>query len=75
MQSLFPLDVLDEILDLIDSVSGGFPTYSNPETRLWENFCTIYLEARRTFSVIPFCFTCNYNKRAMMALGRSPEYH
>ena len=25
---LFPLDVLDEILDLIESVSEGFPTYS-----------------------------------------------
>ena len=26
---LFPRDVLDEILDLIESVSEGFPTYSN----------------------------------------------
>ena len=26
--SFFPRDVLDEILDLIESVSGGFPTYS-----------------------------------------------
>ena len=25
---LFPRDVLDEILDLIESVSEGFPTYS-----------------------------------------------
>ena len=25
---LFPRDVLDEILDLIVSVSAGFPTYS-----------------------------------------------
>ena len=25
--SLFPRDVLDEILDLIESVSEGFPTY------------------------------------------------
>ena len=26
--SFFPQDVLDEILDLIESVSKGFPTYS-----------------------------------------------
>ena len=26
--SFFPRDVLDEILNLIQSVSGGFPTYS-----------------------------------------------
>ena len=26
--SFFPLDVLDEILDLDESVSEGFPTYS-----------------------------------------------
>ena len=25
--SFFPLDVLDEILNLIESVSEGFPTY------------------------------------------------
>ena len=28
MLSFFPLDVLDEIWDLIESVSGGFLTYS-----------------------------------------------
>ena len=28
MLSFFPRDALDEILDLIESVSGGFPTYS-----------------------------------------------
>ena len=28
MQSFFPLDVLDEICDLIESVSEGFLTYS-----------------------------------------------
>ena len=27
-QSFFPRDVLDEILNLIESVSVGFPTYS-----------------------------------------------
>ena len=28
MLSFFPRDVLDEILDLIESVSEGFPAYS-----------------------------------------------
>ena len=28
MPTFFPRDVLDEILDLIESVSEGFPTYS-----------------------------------------------
>ena len=28
MLSFIPLDVFDEILDLIESVSEGFPTYS-----------------------------------------------
>ena len=28
MLSFFPRDVLDEILNLIESVSEGFPTYS-----------------------------------------------
>ena len=28
MLSFFPQDVLDEILNLIESVSEGFPTYS-----------------------------------------------
>ena len=29
MLSFFPRDVLDEIWDLTESVSEGFPTYSN----------------------------------------------
>ena len=37
VQSFFPLDVLDEIWDLIESVSEGFHTYSSifskPSTR------------------------------------------
>ena len=32
--SFFPRDVLDEILDLIESVSEGFPTYSYFDTYL-----------------------------------------
>ena len=30
--SFFPRDILDVIWDLIESVSEGFPTYSNYET-------------------------------------------
>ena len=30
--SFFPRDVLDEVLDLIESVSEGFPTYSFIDT-------------------------------------------
>ena len=38
--SFFPLDVLDEIWDLIESVSEGFPTYSysqmwHPNKLVW----------------------------------------
>ena len=31
MRSFFPRDVLDEILDSIQSVSEGFASYSNPD--------------------------------------------
>ena len=43
MLSFFPRDVLDEILNLIESVSEGFPTYSfiPPEFRKFA-FCLIY---------------------------------
>ena len=30
MLSFFPRGVLDDILDIIESVSEGFPTYSSP---------------------------------------------
>ena len=55
---LFPRDVLDEILDLIASVSEGFPTYyhsaisicNKPKSYAWESqsrFCQfVYLIAR-----------------------------
>ena len=33
--SFFPRDVLDEILNLIGSVSEGFPSYSEIETETW----------------------------------------
>ena len=31
--SLFPRDVLDEIWDLIESVSEGFPSYFSPSSK------------------------------------------
>ena len=34
---LFPPDVLDEICDLIESVSEGFPTYSPPVYAMVQN--------------------------------------
>ena len=34
MLSFFPRDVLDEILDLNESVSEGFPTYSSKAVNL-----------------------------------------
>ena len=42
MLSFFPLDVLDEIWDLIESVSERFPTYSF--IAFWNlliNFCSV----------------------------------
>ena len=35
--SFFPLDVLDEIWDLIESVSEGFLTYSYCPCSYWKN--------------------------------------
>ena len=47
MLSFFPLDVLDEIWDVIESVSGGFLTYSSLKkhsgTKL-DQFQTVVLE-------------------------------
>ena len=43
--SFFPLDVLDEIWDLIESVSEGFLTYFCTEEygRVNENICNIFI--------------------------------
>ena len=38
--SFFPLDVLDEIWDLIESVSEGFLTYTSTH-RVWQNLETV----------------------------------
>ena len=40
--SFFPLGVLDEIWDLIESVSEGFPTYSNIKHLFLPIFVLIY---------------------------------
>ena len=53
---LFPLDVSDEIVDLIESVSEGFPTYfSTPEFNVHTNSCKeiqICITFRYTVTVI-----------------------
>ena len=38
MLSFFPRDVLDEILNLIESVSEGFPSYSYTDNSVIGNF-------------------------------------
>ena len=43
--SFFPRDVLDEILNLNESVSEGFPTYSSPN---------IYPRAKETRKCVTF---------------------
>ena len=43
--SFFPLDVLDEIWDLIESVSEGFLTYSERPCRRRVLNPTLYLDA------------------------------
>ena len=41
--SFFPLDVLDQIWDLIESVSEGFLTYSMIKTWLYTSNCLLHL--------------------------------
>ena len=43
MLSFFPRDVLDEILDLIESVSEGFPTYSYSNIHMQNRFYDWFL--------------------------------
>ena len=52
--SFFPLDVLDEIWDLIESVSEGFLTYSNTELLFHKSSSRWYLSSSlfRRFSLI-----------------------
>ena len=47
MLSFFPRDVLDEILDAIESVSEGFPTYFRPAISQ-PHFFVIYLFILKT---------------------------
>ena len=55
MLSFFPRDVLDEIWDLIESVSEGFSTYSSissNDQRLSEGFfCENFEELRYIFII------------------------
>ena len=57
MLSFFPRGVLDEILNLIESVSEGFPSYScTAKTKfsflLWKNAAPDMRAAYETYTVI-----------------------
>ena len=55
MLSFFPRDVLDEILNLIESVSEGFPSYSfMAESKKGHNFAIQGPTEKKMFSLI-FC--------------------
>ena len=67
MLSFFPRDVLDEILDLIESVSEGFPTYSYATTRQTKLTPTVrnnqkHLNLKITSSVYLILFIRNIKK-------------
>ena len=61
MLSFFPRDVLDEIWDLIESVSKGFPAYSSicPSVISWRNLfgahrlIILYISAKCCQSILP----------------------
>ena len=54
MLSFFPRDVLDEILDLTESVSGGFPTYGRlPKSSNTLNIRTLKIIAKYNFKMFP----------------------
>ena len=61
MLFFFPRDVLDEILDLIESVSEGFPTYSNTIK------CFVPISAAAQSNSKNYITICNDN-------GFSPRY-
>ena len=48
---LFPRDVLDEIWDLIESVSEGFPTYSVACPKLTEEYQIHYILIVREYNL------------------------
>ena len=48
MLSFFPLDVLDEIWDLIESVSEGFPTFSSTHQNVLKIIIK-YLSSRKFY--------------------------
>ena len=49
--SLFPLDVLDEIWDLIESVSEGFLTYSSNVNAFKHIVCGIFLKCHNRWGL------------------------
>ena len=63
--SFFPLDVLDEILDLIESVSEGFLTYYD----VFVNFkcCMLDFQVKRCSSPIPgHIFFCSSEHKVLI---------
>ena len=57
MLSFFPRGVLDEILNLIESVSEEFPSYSSPFTDIFLRFC--FLSDKSIRSESSSSFTCS----------------
>ena len=56
--SFFPRDVLDEILNLIESVSEGFPSYSCMDSRGDKTTCILlYIRSSKMGKVIHFCMS------------------
>ena len=61
--TFFPQDVLEEILDLIESVSEGFPTYShNSFTIIFKQFSQSLMQKCKTDT------KCNFNVK--FTIGR-----
>ena len=64
MLSFFPRDVLDEILNLIESVSEGFPTYSCHKTQ--RPACA--MSGKNVLFLRPHA-TCTFCKNLKMSCG------
>ena len=62
MLSFFPRGVLDEILNLIESVSEDFPSYSCRVVAIWDRFSVLAV-SRRLFcfdSLVVLDVVCGY---------------
>ena len=78
MLSFFPLDVLGEIWDLIESVSESFPTYSNMLFHLSfikKKLKAVTNEEVRRFCNMFFLFPCNLWLNIESTLSRFVMVH